>query len=146
MSYPNHTSIVNIMCPFQHYASIVSIMYLLYIYFIHPFRSKTEGADKFWTSLEPYFSDITDSDLHNLHIGVKQEKGNTTEPLLPFSLSLYWTKASLRSLPLAVITVNNGPQKILLKKVRKQESYQDIGCQKMFGKVRLVSPLENNVL
>ena len=30
------------------------------------FRSKTEGADKFWTSLEPYFSDITEADLHNL--------------------------------------------------------------------------------
>ena len=41
--------------------SIISL-FLFYNYF----RSKTEGADKFWASLDPYFADISDSDLHNL--------------------------------------------------------------------------------
>ena len=39
---------------------------VLFYPFYFDFRSKTEGANKFWASLEPYFTDITENDLHNL--------------------------------------------------------------------------------
>ena len=39
---------------------------VLFYPFYFDFRSKTEGADKFCASLEPYFADITENDLHNL--------------------------------------------------------------------------------